>query len=136
MLDAIRIRFQEISRLLNAPDERTTFRTTPEHDGSWHCEQDGETFHFVITERGMEVERQTTRDAYELLYWLVSDVTFGMAIDYELQSRGSNDSDKTDGRNVWMRHQVELLRTVNKSWADSKHLEHSSMLSREAKNDG
>ena len=44
-------------------------------------------YNYVIVERGHELERKTTSNLNELLYWIFRSVTFTMACDYELKNR-------------------------------------------------
>lgn len=49
-------------------------------DGGYpHVECDGETMHWVVRERGSELDRRSTTDVDELLYWVFQSVTFTMA---------------------------------------------------------
>jgi len=90
MIAAIKSRYYSIARQLKAPAAHVHFATTPQHDGSPHVEMDGESYCYVVTERGQEFERRRTTDADELLYLLVSDVTRAMASDYELRHRATH----------------------------------------------
>jgi hypothetical protein len=56
----------------------------PQHDGGPHVEIIGDKYHYVVTERGSELERKITTDRQELLYWLISGVVFEMVGDFEL----------------------------------------------------
>lgn len=133
-LDSIKSRFYELSRQVDSPN--ATFRTTPGHDGSAHCEVDDVAYHYVVTERGQEIERRSSSDPDEMLYWLISDVTWGMAINYELQNRETASTKRIDGRRVWMPYHVELLQKVDQQWADRKQAEYDATLSTHPYNDG
>ena len=133
-LDSIKSRFYELTRQVDAPN--ATFRTTPGHDGSTHCECDDVAYHCIVTERGQEIERRSSSDPDEILYWLISDVTWGMAINYELRNRDTTSVNRIDGRRVWMPYQVSLLKKVDEQWADRKQFEHDAMLSTHPYNDG
>ena len=127
MLEIIHRQFDKLTKRLNAPAEHSEFRTTPKHDGSAHCEYDGTSYRYIVTERGHELERRMTVEADELLFWLISDVALLMALRFELCNRDPN-AVGIDSRRVWMPHQVELLRSVRESWADRMAAEHKSRL--------
>src|SRR6478672_8912480 len=63
------------------------FPTVPQHDGSPHVEVVGGRYHYVVTERGLEHERRIAQDEDEILYWLLDDVTTGIALQFELENR-------------------------------------------------
>ena len=48
-----------------------------------HIEVRSDAYHYVVVERGCELERKRTPDLQELLYWVFSDVTHQMAFQYE-----------------------------------------------------
>ena len=52
-----------------------------------HIEADAHGYHYVVVERGLELQRNTTRDLDELLYHVFKSVTFSLACDYECAHR-------------------------------------------------
>ncbi len=90
-------------------------KTTPAHDGSPHIELIGDTFQYVVTERGSEFERRQTEDADVVLYWLLSDVTSNMALKFELHNRRQGE----DSRRQYFAEQERLLRILRADWADA-----------------
>jgi hypothetical protein len=99
-------------------------RTTPQHDGSAHVEEEGGVFAYVVTERGQEYERRLTRDEDDLLYWVVADETFELAGRYELQHRVPGQ----DSRRVLFQRELELLRRLSPAWSDRKRAEIDAIL--------
>lgn len=91
------------------------FKTTPAHDGSAHIELIGDTFQYVVTERGSAFERQQTKDPDVVLYWLLSDVTSEMALKFELHNRRQDE----DFRLLYLAEQERLLRVLRADWADA-----------------
>jgi len=115
ILNTLRERFaRTCDRLEGGHAYRGWFRTVPSHDGSAHIEREGPLLCYVVTERGSEYERRRTPDAEELLYWLMSDVTFDMAAKYELAHRRPAE----DFRRQLFRVQEDLLESLNVAWAD------------------
>jgi hypothetical protein len=100
------------------------FQTTPRHDGSPHVEIAGNTYSYVITERGSEQERRTTQSRDEILYWLVSDVVFSLAASYELKHRKAGQ----DSRRLFFARELELLSKVSADWAARKNAEFQAIL--------
>lgn len=100
------------------------FATTAQHDGSPHIERNENTFFYVVTERGQEFERRTTSDPDELLYWLVSDLTWAMASEYELQHRFA----EQDFRRLLFKKHLELLSRVSSQWSERKRVEYDKVL--------
>ena len=106
--------YREIAEKLGAPEYYCRFATTPQHDGSPHIEVIGDQFHFVVTERGSEFERRKTTDPQDILFWLVSGLTFGMACEWELKHRIEGE----DSRRQLFQKQIDLLSQVNQDWAE------------------
>lgn len=75
---------------------------------------------WVAVERGEELKRHNTSQLDELLYWIFSDITFSMALAFELKHRIENQ----DFRRIMFAKQRELLGTINPKWkalASSRH---------------
>ncbi len=81
-------------------------------------------YHFIIEERGQELERRTTRDIDELLYWIFNSITFNMACSYELSHRVPGE----DSRRLLFRRQVELLDSLSPAFSARKRAEIESIL--------
>ena len=80
--------------------------------------------HYVIVERGQELERKTTSDLDELLYWIFSDVTFSMANQHELKNRVAD----KDNRRILFAKQEELLGKLIINWQQKEREEHQRIL--------
>ncbi|WP_157815908.1 Imm63 family immunity protein [Spirosoma pollinicola] len=92
-----------------------------------HIELDGsDTFHFVVVERGQELERRTTTALDDLLYWIFDTITFSMACTFELANRNH----AQDFRRILFSHQEELLGRINVNWQERKRTNHNLTLSR------
>jgi len=101
---------------LGVPNDRFPYQTCPAHDGSPHVEISGGHYHYVVTERGVELERRTTRDANQLMFWLLADVTFSLACEFELAHRLPG----RDFRRVLFAKQVELLTGLDPAWGQRR----------------
>lgn len=123
-ISGVKSQYYSIAERLGAPKKHIHFATTPQDNGSPHIETAGDAYSYIITERGSEYERQTTTDPDELLYWLISDLTWSMACDYEMSHRRTGE----DQRQLLFQKHLELLGTLNKKWADRKQAEYKSVL--------
>jgi len=81
-------------------------------------------FHFVIVERGQELNRKTTDSLDTLLYWIFSGVTFSMACDYELKHR----MEEKDCRRIMFDKQEELIGVLSGTWRQKENEEHKNIL--------
>jgi len=123
-MSALEALYRAIARQLRAPERRVHFFTTPQHDGSAHVEIVNDQLAYVVTERGEELERRTTGDPDELLYWLVSDLTWALASDYELSHR----LESQDFRRLLFGMHLELLAEVDCAWSERKRREYLRVL--------
>jgi hypothetical protein len=123
-LAEVKKRYYAIVRQLGASAEHVCFATTPRHDGSPHVECDGGELHYVVTERGQEHQRRVTRDPDEILSWLISDLTWEMASEWEVAHRSAGE----DIRRQLFRRHVELLRSVNPDWAAARRAKYEELL--------
>lgn len=80
--------------------------------------------HYVVVERGKELERRTTNNVNDLLYWIFSSVTFSMACTYELKNR----IEDKDSRRIMFAKQEELLGVLNNAWQQKEKEAHNHIL--------
>ena len=112
-LDEIREQYVTLCRQAGV---QSRFNTSPQNDGSAHVELLSGTYLYVITERGSELERRSTQNPDELLYWLVSYSVFAEAADYELRNRVRGRS----FRRMLFEREVELFGRISQDWARRK----------------
>jgi len=124
-LRSINNRYHAIAQKLAAPAKHVRFFTTPQHDGSPHIECIGGEFHYVVTERGSEYERRRTSDPEEVVFWLVSDLTWAMALEWEVQHRIEGE----DCRRQMFRKDIDLMSTVSEVWSARKRQKYEQILS-------
>lgn len=91
-----------------------------------HIEVDDDHYHYVIVERGQELERKSTSDFDELLYWIFADTTHSLAFAYELKNR----LEDQDCRRIAFPKQVELLRLISPQMAARRANEIEEILAR------
>ncbi len=99
-------------------------RTAPMHDGSPHIEVSENSYSYVVTERGLELERRTTESEEEVLYWLTASMVFSVAVRYELCHRQPG----RDCRRVLFAHELELMDRINPVWRQRKAVEIGQIL--------
>ena len=131
-LEAVRAKFDALVRPFEVHPGYKRFATAPTHDGGPHVEHRGQTYAYVVTERGTEYERRETRDPDELLYWLVSDTTWEAASQFELAHRVAG----RDSRRLLFAKHVELLESIRAEWGSRKRQEYESVLKEHPYNDG
>jgi hypothetical protein len=90
------------------------FLTERHDDGSSHVEFINGEYHYVATERGLELSRQVTSSRDEILYWLVYDVTFWLSVQFELKNRVEGQ----DCRRIMFAHWQELMDRADAKLAD------------------
>ena len=69
--------------------------------------------YYVIVERGEELRRDVALDTDDLLYRIFADITFSMAVDYEVNHRVKEE----DFRRQMFAKQEELLGKLNDNWS-------------------
>ena len=85
---------------------------------------DSGNMHFVVVERGQELERRTTAILDELLFWIFETMTFSMACTFELKNRNYTQ----DFRRILFTRQEELLGCIDASWQEKEHTNHNLIL--------
>ena len=94
--------------------------------GHPHIEIDSKGFHLVCVERGSEQSRRTTHDLNELYFWIFEGMTFGLAVQYELENR----VERQDCRRMIFKKQLELLELLDPSWKERRELKIQDTLAR------
>ena len=73
----------------------------------------GEEYHVIATDRGLETKRMITRSEDDALYWLISEVVFDLACQFEVEHHVAG----RDYRRQIFGKRVELLHAINPEWA-------------------
>ena len=102
-LRKLQTEYNALCQRIEPHDGKYTFLTKREDVGAPHVEFENGRYHYVVTERGLELSRRSTADAVEILYWMIKDMTFWMGVAYEfknpiLQAAISANKDKLAGR--------------------------------------
>ena len=120
----IQIEYNEYCRRINPAILNALIQTTRGDDGTSHLEIEDDTYHYIATERGLDLSKKSTRDKDELLYWLVSELAWGLASTYEFKNRIKGQS----FRRVLFAKTIENLNKANPAWAERKQKEFDAIL--------
>lgn len=66
-------------------------------------------YHYVIMERGNEIEHHVSKSLDDILYLVFSNITFTLATNYEVKHR----KDNQDFRRLLWAKQLELLKNIS-----------------------
>lgn len=113
-LQKLQVAYNELCQRIKPRTGQYTILTEREDVGVPHVEFTNSEYHYVVTERGLELERRSTPKRLEILYWLLYDLTFWMGVAYEFKSR----IDGPDVRRKIFAHQVELMKRADGQFAD------------------
>ncbi|MDB5294375.1 MAG: hypothetical protein JWO31_358 [Phycisphaerales bacterium] len=89
-----------------------------------HVEVDGRGYHYVVVERGRELQRVTTPDIDELLYCVFESITFSLAA----KAASARNAVTGNYRRGLFARQVELLESLSAPWAARKAADHQRTL--------
>ena len=84
---------------------------------------DGE-YHYIVTERGVDLSTRSTADRNEILYWMLCDMTFWMGVAYELKNRVEG----PDCRRLIFAHRLELMKKADRMMADRLEIDIARIL--------
>lgn len=126
LLELIQNEFDELCQKIKPSEKKYIFPTIRQDDGFEHLEVGEDQYRLIVTERGRENSRQTTKSKDEILYWLVSSFVWGLANRFELENRVENQ----DFRRLFFVKQIEYLNRVNQNWADRKRTELEEILTK------
>ncbi|WP_426608077.1 Imm63 family immunity protein [Pantoea anthophila] len=86
--------------------------TVPIGDGTPYISFENEKYNYICFERGHEFSRKVTDSTEELLYWIMSELAYKIAFQYELENRIGG----RDGRRIAFPKYIELMTKMNSSW--------------------
>lgn len=123
-LDQVKEEVSSRAHLIGAHSyDLPTFGIT-EGSGRPHVEVGLDSYHFVVSERGIEYERISSKDIDVILYRIFQSVTFEIAVRFELAHRVSGD----DCRRLLWSKQLELLQTLSANWRDERKTQIEAIL--------
>jgi hypothetical protein len=123
-LSEIKTKVVPLAAKIDAPKDTLPTFGRSEQTGRPHIEVDSSGYHYVVAERGHELERHTTFDIDECLYWTFIDITWTLSIRYELAHRIKT----KDGRRLMFPYQLGLLSMLSPQWSERQSQEHERRL--------
>jgi hypothetical protein len=122
-MQGLRDEYAECCRALGVERE---LQTRPHHSAEPHVEIVDGAYHYVVCERGNELERRVATSRDEVLYWLVSAIVFSLSSAYSARHRVPGRS----FRRALFERQIELMEQLDSRWADRKREEIRETLER------
>lgn len=101
-----------LAEIIDAPELLLPTYGVSEDFARPHIEFAGGQYHYVVVERGKEIDRKSSTDIDEILFHVFEGVTFSMAVDFERRRRRRNE----DFRRQLFDAQLELLAKLNPDW--------------------
>lgn len=111
---------------IGAPGELLPTYGRSKDGGHPHIEVDSHSYHYVVVERGSELQRVTTADFETLLEEIFLDITSSLAFAYE----GAHRIEEHDCRRMALPRQIELLALLRPEWAERESRRHEEILRR------
>ena len=91
-----------------------------------HVEIANDLYHYVVVERGQELERSSSPRYEDLLFWIFKDVTHNLAFTYELTNR----IEDQDCRRIAFPKQVEFMKQLGLEMGERMEKHIADILSR------
>lgn len=130
-LAAIQARVEALAERIGAPAHLLPTYGATEDFARPHVEAD-DRYHFVVVERGQELERSSSPDLDALLYRVFRSVAFSMACAYELARRRPG----RDPRRLIFQHERDLLAVLDPAWSERIAAEQAATLAKHPFADG
>lgn len=127
----IQQKIYEYGSIINAPKDILKIYPSPQPNGVPYIQINNNEYLYIVEERGMELERRRTANIDVLLYWIMSDVIFFLATQYELENRIEN----FDNRRLIFKKEVELFKVLKKDWANITEVRINKILEESPYND-
>lgn len=125
-LQKLKEEIEKLAKRINAPEEFLPTYNVSEDFARPHLEIHGEELHWVIIERGQELQRRKTFNLEELLFWVFDGITFEMATELEISNRRKEE----DSRVQLFEIQETLMGEINPRYSKILHNKHQKLLSR------
>nr|WP_315264448.1 Imm63 family immunity protein [Moraxella osloensis] len=110
--DDIQNQIYQFGKILNIPRENLKIYNAQQIDGTPFISIIGDEYHYISMERGQILSENRAKDIDELLYWIMKDILWQEASDFELKNRRPNQ----DFRRLFFAKQLELMGKINSLW--------------------
>lgn len=127
MIDELKLlqsEYDALCQLIEPSDLPYTFDTERRDVGSSHVEYSDGEFHYIVTERGLDLESRSTADRSEILYWMIYDLTFWMGVAFEFKHRVEG----PDARRVIFSYWLDQMKKAELAFADRLELHIAKIL--------
>lgn len=123
-MNKIKETIESLAKRINAPEIYLPTYNNSEDFARPHIEKHGNELHWVVIERGQELERRKTTELKELLFWVFDSVTFEMATKEEVKNRNEDE----DFRIQLFKIQEKLIGKIDPDYQKALHEKHSKLL--------
>lgn len=106
--------YNELCQRIKPYDGEYTILTERQDVGVAHIEYTDGEYHYIVTERGLDLERRSTADRSEILYWMIYSLTFWMGVEFEFKNR----IEGPDSRRMMFAHWLEQMKKADPEMAD------------------
>ncbi len=113
-LQQLQIHYNALCQRIDPKDGEYTFLTEREDVGVPHIEFENGEYHYIVTERGIDLSRRSTPNRAEILYWMLYDLTFWMGVEFEFANR----IEGTDGRRLMFAYWLEQMKKADRAMAE------------------
>ncbi len=115
---------ESLASRINAPEMYLPTYGISEDGARHHIEKQGTEYHWVIVERGEELQRRKTKEIKELMFWVFDTVTSEMASRLEVENRIENE----DFRIQMFRIKEELIEKIDPEYRNRMAPKHLKLL--------
>lgn len=115
----LQIAYNALCQRIDPMEGEYTILTEREDVGVPHVEFENGQYHYIVTERGLDLSRRSTADINEILYWMLYDLTFWMGSAYEFKNRVEG----PDFRRMMFAHWLEQMQKADQAMADRLKLD-------------
>ena len=113
-LDELKVRIDELARKINAPHDLLPTYGYSIDGAHPHIELTDGQLYYIIVERGEELKRVLLKNTNDLFFAVFRDVTFSMAVDFEMRHRIQEE----DCRRQIFAKQKELMGALQGKWKE------------------
>lgn len=118
-LKQLQIAYNALCQRIDPMEGEYTILTEREDVGVPHVEFENGQYHYIVTERGLDLSRRSTADINEILYWMLYDLTFWMGSAFEFKNRVEG----PDCRRMMFAHWLEQMQKADQAMADRLKLD-------------
>lgn len=120
----LQVKYNELCQRIKPSGREYTFLTEREDVGVAHVEYSNGEYHYIVTERGLDLSHRSTAELREILYWMVYEHTFWMGVAYEFKNRVEG----PDVRRVMFTHWLEQMKKADQAMAERLEIDIAAIL--------